>query len=299
VNAGHGNVVRGVLQGGSAGVQLGDTDTVSGTRVSGLTVRDTTGPAIEERSGSDRNLIGDVLSSGTDGIRTAGDATVVHDTVRIEGDTSTQQSDDVTDRETGEYVVPRRTLTVDGDLEEVQSLEPIALGDATDTVPMGGFAADVSLGGDVWFAWDEDRLYLAAAIEDEVHHQPETGGSTWRGDSLQWAISGEPPESAETFAELTIALTPEGPQVHHRTQPSGPSRGLLDVPATIIREGGVTTYEVGIPWSELPASPEGRFATSFLVNENDGQGRTGWAEWTPGIGNSKNPAEFRSVSLDG
>ncbi len=34
---------------------------------------------------------------------------------------------------------------------------------------------------------------------------------------------------------------------------------------------------------------------SLLVNDNDGKGRKGWVEWTPGIGVTKNPSQFAAV----
>jgi hypothetical protein len=32
---------------------------------------------------------------------------------------------------------------------------------------------------------------------------------------------------------------------------------------------------------------------SFLVNDNDGEGRKGWIEWGGGIGEEKAPSKFR------
>jgi len=40
-----------------------------------------------------------------------------------------------------------------------------------------------------------------------------------------------------------------------------------------------------------------RLAFSFLVNDNDGTGRKGWIEWTPGIGASKDPTRFAALIL--
>ena len=35
----------------------------------------------------------------------------------------------------------------------------------------------------------------------------------------------------------------------------------------------------------------------MLINDNDGEGRTGWIEYCPGIGNSKDIMEFIKVPL--
>ena len=34
---------------------------------------------------------------------------------------------------------------------------------------------------------------------------------------------------------------------------------------------------------------------SLLVNDNDGQGRRGWMEWSSGIGNNKDPLLYGSI----
>jgi hypothetical protein len=36
---------------------------------------------------------------------------------------------------------------------------------------------------------------------------------------------------------------------------------------------------------------------SLLVNDNDGAGRKGWLEWTPGIGQTKDPSQYVPVSF--
>ena len=35
----------------------------------------------------------------------------------------------------------------------------------------------------------------------------------------------------------------------------------------------------------------------LLVNESDGAGREGWAEWGSGIGEAKDPSLFRDLTL--
>ncbi|UUZ80239.1 hypothetical protein LJK88_35705 [Paenibacillus sp. P26] len=60
-----------------------------------------------------------------------------------------------------------------------------------------------------------------------------------------------------------------------------------------------TIYELALPWSELkPILPDdGLLSFSFLVNDNDGQGRKGWIEWGSGIGGSKDSKLFKPVRL--
>ena len=79
---------------------------------------------------------------------------------------------------------------------------------------------------------------------------------------------------------------------NRRSDPS--LRGAWDVPAKVTRQGNVTVYDITLPLAKLKISdkPGTLFRFSFLVNENDGQGRVRWIEWMGGIGRSKNPDEF-------
>ncbi len=61
-----------------------------------------------------------------------------------------------------------------------------------------------------------------------------------------------------------------------------------------------TIYEALISWSDLApltASEGAKIGFSMLVNDNDGQGRKGWIELTPGIGTGKDPSQFAVLVL--
>ena len=67
-------------------------------------------------------------------------------------------------------------------------------------------------------------------------------------------------------------------------------------------EQKITVYELKIPWSELlPPDCEikanSKLGFSLLINDNDGSGRRGWLEMTPGIGWYKNGEEFTRILL--
>ena len=74
-----------------------------------------------------------------------------------------------------------------------------------------------------------------------------------------------------------------------------------DTEVKITRENNKTYYELKIPWSEITLSDKppknGELVFSTLINENDGNGRSSWLEWTPGIGNGKNPGLFGKLPL--
>jgi hypothetical protein len=97
--------------------------------------------------------------------------------------------------------------------------------------------------------------------------------------------------------EGVLALTKNGAVTYLTIAPNGVAVGKpVPFPLSIRREENETLYDVIIP-TELPGGkplPE-RFRFSLIVNDNDGTGRKGWAEWTPGIGQAKDPTLFQSV----
>lgn len=40
------------------------------------------------------------------------------------------------------------------------------------------------------------------------------------------------------------------------------------------------------------------FTFNFMVNENDGEGRDGWLEWSPGIATVKDYSEYPRVAFE-
>ncbi|WP_309119266.1 right-handed parallel beta-helix repeat-containing protein [Paenibacillus sp.] len=170
------------------------------------------------------------------------------------------------------------------------------------STPWGG-VDDLSATGAV--LWDDDHLYLAATVRDDVHRQGQTDGAAWMGDGIQFMIDParrDGPGSAG-YSELLFALADTGEIVKWRwASVSGrPVGALANSEAAIVREGDTTTYELRIPWSELlpagEAAPDSLIGFSFLVNDDDGAGRHGWLEYMSGIGSGKNPALFGDLTL--
>ncbi|RYX80593.1 hypothetical protein EON83_27925 [bacterium] len=157
------------------------------------------------------------------------------------------------------------------------------------------FHGDTDMSADVNVVRVPEGLLLSVRAEDNTHNQKEDAGSEWRGDSLQFALSLPTGENYEWMA----ALNEKGPSLRLMSAPSGIATGPQTSQFTIRREGTKTLYEVLIP-SKLPGQnvvlPD-HFSFSLLVNDNDGAGRKGWIEWTPGIGLSKDPTQFQPMSV--
>ncbi len=64
----------------------------------------------------------------------------------------------------------------------------------------------------VRLTWDDDNLYLLAAVRDPEHVQEVTVSGVWQGDTL-WLYFTDSPDARSLSAKLTLAETPQGAQV--------------------------------------------------------------------------------------
>ena len=144
--------------------------------------------------------------------------------------------------------------------------------------------------------WDETNLYLQVAVTDDKFVQPFSGGDTWQGDGVQFAVQPEYDRRPEAkYAEFSVALVGGKPEVFVAHDDLGGAKATAD----IAQAGTLTTYRIAVPWAGLGVKPVlGRtIAVSMLVNDNDGNGRRGWMEWGDGIGYSKDPALYYDLTL--
>ena len=161
-------------------------------------------------------------------------------------------------------------------------------------IPSWQGAADLS--AEIEFSYDADNLYLSATVTDDQHH-PVAAESMWSGDSIQIAFS---PDGATYGAEYGLAAGASGPEVWRWN--AGTAVEDKDVVTLLTqRIGTITTYEATLPWDAIMASsPVGVQSSlnfSLLINDNDGNGREGYVEWTQGIGLGKHPEKFGALEL--
>ena len=138
-------------------------------------------------------------------------------------------------------------------------------------------------------------------VHDPVHHvEADDPGRFWQSDSLQLALdplndAGATPGFSADDREFGLVLGAQGARVVQ----TAPERRRLDSPVSIARQGADTIYRVALPWDLIGVSPEaGRvLGISFIVNQNNGQGRAYWMGLTPGIGEAKRPVAYRDLYL--
>ncbi len=200
------------------------------------------------------------------------------------------------------YDFAYQTIKIDGKLDKLEQAPVIDWG-KDGQVKLNPYLGEDDLSGKMYVTWDKDNLYLSAQVRDDVMAQTQTGDQIWNGDSIQFALAPGLPGEVEQWYEIGMALTPQGPQIYRWND-----RGKKDGPITTAKlaierneQHAETIYELALPWSEIDAIvPEDRiFSFSFLVNDNDGQGRKGYLEWGSGIGASKGPQYFNAVRLIG
>ncbi|WP_158560688.1 sugar-binding protein [Paenibacillus contaminans] len=193
------------------------------------------------------------------------------------------------------------TVQVDGTADPVTIASPPLIELSKGTKKLQNYTGSSDLDGSVWLNWDQDQLYLTAAIKDDIHFAPAGGEEIWKNDSIQFAaIAGIPGENLGWY-EYGISQTPQGPQIYRWMTPDSTNKGLVANGSLQIardEERKVTVYELALPWSELaPIKPgkDGVIGFSLLVNDNDGNGRKGWIEWGSGIGEAKDPKKYRTI----
>lgn len=132
----------------------------------------------------------------------------------------------------------------------------------------------------VWrLAWDEEHLYVAVDVEDDVHVQTQTGNQIFRGDSVELQIDTDPAANAasvnvETFQVILSpgdfsGLSPSA----FRFQGTAGGR-LVDAPGHGIRVAALRTaggyrLEAAIPWRDVDVSPVAGMELGLALNAND------------------------------
>jgi len=193
---------------------------------------------------------------------------------------------------------------VDGSLSSVASLQASCCdGRAFLFPPDATWKGPTDLSISAYFGWNEQGLYFAAEVKDDVHCAPfDSARDFWKSDSVQIAIDSEGWALQEYDAdvrEIGLVLGKSGPKAFLWTKAGGVKE--FNPKLAIVRGEGSTRYEAFFSWESLALqAPEpGRvMPMNFLVNENDGQGRASWLSLTPGIGDSKAPASYKSFVLE-
>ena len=153
-------------------------------------------------------------------------------------------------------------VTIDGDLSDWPTAPAVTLSGPGNVVRSAQFYP-AGLSAQFHYAWNDRALCIAAEVKDDVFIQTKTGGDTWSQDCLQLAFNLDPQLNGGVNAgdrrtsELTVALTPEGPQISRNLSSAPDKMGLGLVPKSEIKlaikrvGAGGLVYEMEIPWTSL------------------------------------------------
>ncbi|MFQ5806091.1 MAG: endo-1,4-beta-xylanase [Phycisphaerae bacterium] len=164
-------------------------------------------------------------------------------------------------------------------------------------------AEDLSVSA--WVAYDDRGLWVAVEAQDDKLAFPQSR-AIWNWDSLQVGLDlgsdGKPGTAYdENDLEIELGYKRDGPDWCYlgACPPGWPQEQFSAKLRGIVRPDeahGTVAYELLIPAELLVSStslePDTVVGFSILVNDNDGDGRAGWLELTPGIGLGKRPSEF-------
>ena len=185
-------------------------------------------------------------------------------------------------------------LTLDGTWTGWEGYASLSLPADPSQVLIEGWGGQEDLSATARFAYDEDALYVGVEVKDNAH-AAYAGNDIWRGDSVQIAFS---PDGEQYGPEYGFSHANGSSQVWRWNNGTAVLEAS-SVQLVTSQNAKVTTYQAKIPWGAIWANgkPVTSLPFTFLVNDDDGNGRKGWIEWTGGIGKFKDPAQFGSFGL--
>ena len=159
------------------------------------------------------------------------------------------------------------------------------------------WSGPADLSARVWLSLDGGAtLRIHAEVVDDAHCPVAPSDRLYEGDSIQFALAAPGQRGCWEFG---LALGPGGGTLAHCwSAPVGFAALPAPVGGTVSRSGTVTTYDAELPLASLgvPASQAASgFRFNFMVNENDGDGRDGWQEFSTGIATVKEYSEYPIV----
>jgi hypothetical protein len=189
---------------------------------------------------------------------------------------------------------------IDGDLSDwPAAARPIRMPQDAGVVMMPDRKGDDDLSVAMRAAADSKALYLGITVRDDVQFAA-PGALAWTNDSIQLGIDPRHERTEGRYgphdSEYSLMLGSDGkPEVQCWVAPAGLGDQSRAFTLAVKRTGLDTVYEVAIQWSAIGVKVGAGgpvLGLNVLVNDNDGAGRRGYIELTPGIGKVKDPSQY-------
>ena len=215
------------------------------------------------------------------------------------------QPDMPVNRQLFQVTAAHRNITVDGNADDWKDLPFTPLKD----VVMNDYRGTEDIAAAFAAAWNDNTLYLAAKVTDNRHRNGRPDFSMWQNDSIQFDFEPYLRSTAAPTTQFGIALTEKQTAVWRYTvipteDMVADYRSGLNPPgvrAIVVRRGNLTFYEAAIPAAAIcptfSIGPGKATGFSLLVNDNDGNGRKGWLQWSSGIGTSRDSTLFGTMTF--
>lgn len=213
------------------------------------------------------------------------------------------------------YASKAKSIKIDGELSEWDNAW-MCLNSAEQFEQISGYMLDYKgqndLQAKVALKWDEENLYFAAEVHDDVFYATDvTPVNIWQVDAFQLAMLYDPEgrikeTEKNTFEEIAFCYLDNTPTVYrHKTMLSkreNPST-VENCEIAIVKNDNIMNYEVKFPWASLLPEDYKRPTTgtnikfALLLNDNDGMGRKGYYKLGDGIANGKDSSKFLNIFL--
>lgn len=152
--------------------------------------------------------------------------------------------------------------------------------------------------------WDEQYLYVAVGVNDDVDYHPFAAQDMAKADSVIIGLSGrrdsDPDREGFSASDLEFGImgrTGGAPALYLFHAPARTAQAEV-IRCAVKRTEGRTFYEAAIPWSaiERHVSDNDAVGLAILVNDSDGDVRN-YLEWGGGLAGEKRPGKFFGVRL--
>lgn len=167
--------------------------------------------------------------------------------------------------------------------------------DSTDHVDGGIWNGKDDLNYKVYLTYDNDYLYIAAKVQDDMHHyEIKDIEQIWQNDSIQFLVGFTP---GVTGTQITAALIDGKPSMY-RYYHENNIMGLNGSDAKCVYEkakfdhkitGNEAVFEIAMPWNDVRDGYSGgikqgqRVFFDICYNDSDGSGRRYWMEYAGAI----------------
>ncbi len=175
---------------------------------------------------------------------------------------------------------------IDGELGEWGNASSVVLDRQQQVVPPdpGFWKGPDDLSATVSWMYDNNNLYMACRVKDDIHRNIEPMAKIWAGDSMQIAFANA--QFPYGYTELSVGLSSIDGSGQWVGVGAGNGKPLPGMKVVVKRLDGVTNYEMAIPMaslSSLSIVPGSLVRVAFIVNDVDQTARKWIGFKVPGL----------------